>query len=495
MTNIRVLALAVLVGTQLFSTLVSANRSALSAAPRLVLTHVTVIDMTGAAPREDMTVIIEGQKIISITSSRETPAPRDALIVDASGKYLIPGLWDMHLHTVYDSARDTEATLFPLLVANGITGIRNPGSIFSITQINRWRQLIADGTLTGPRIFIGQQVDGPGGDTASFVYRVKTEAEARAAVQRIKREGFDFVKVYSRLSRAAFFAAADESKRIGIPFAGHVPTGVNDGDASEAGQKSIEHLEGMLVSTSADEERIRKGWLDYEARLLALNGRPAPSELEEENFKLVTAALNTFEEAKAARLYALFVRNGTYHCPTLVIHQAWGSLRNPQFFEDPRLRYVPVKRRKSINFYLEPARTWSAERKAVTERLFQYRLRMVGEMQRAGVELLAGTDTAYGYPVPGFALHDELGLFVQAGLTPMEALRTATYNPAKYFGLLNSFGTVEPGKIADLVLLNANPLDDMSNTKKIEAVIVNGRYLSRDQLDKMLVDIEAAAKR
>ena len=197
MTSIRLLALAVLV-------LISANPSAIATEPRLALTHLTVIDMTGAPPKPDMTVIIEGQKIISIASSTETPAPRDAVIVDASGKYLIPGLWDMHLHTVYGSAKDTESTLFPLLVANGITGIRNPGSLFSITQINRWRGLIADGVLIGPRIFIGQQVDGPGGQNVSFVYRVKTESQARAAVQRIKREGFDFVKVYSRLSRAAF---------------------------------------------------------------------------------------------------------------------------------------------------------------------------------------------------------------------------------------------------------------------------------------------------
>ncbi len=259
----------------------------------------------------------------------------------------------------------------------------------------------------------------------SFVYRVKTEAEARAAVQRIKREGFDFIKVYGRLSRAAFFAATDEASRIGIPFAGHVPTSVNDGEASETGQKSIKHLEGMLVATSSDEVRIRKGWLEYEARVSALNGRPVPSELEDENFKFMSDSLNTFDEEKAGQLYALFVRNGTYHCPTLVIHQAWGSLNQPAFFEDPRLRYVPVKQRKSVNFYLDAARSWTAERKAITERLLEYRMRMVRDMQRAGIELLAGTDTAYGYPVAGFALHDELGLFVRAGLAPMDALKTA----------------------------------------------------------------------
>jgi hypothetical protein len=476
--------------TVLLTAPVSAQKS-----ESLALAHVTVIDMTGPRPKPEMTVVITGNRITAIGRSSEISLPENARVVDASGKFLIPGLWDMHVHTVYDSAKDTETTFFPLLVANGITGIRNPGSIFSLGQINEWRKRAAAGDLIAPRIIIGQQVDGPGGVNVSFVYRVKNEAEARAAVQRIKREGFDFAKLYSRLSRAEFFAAAEEARRLGIISAGHVPLGVNDGEAAEAGLKSIEHLEGMLVSTSSDEARIRKAWLEYEAKILALKGKPAPPELEEENFRSIAASLDTFSEEKAGRLYALFVRNGTYHCPTLVIHQAWGSLRNPDIFNDPHLRYVPVKQRKSVNFYLEPARSWPVEWKAITERLFQDRLRMVRDMQHAGVELLAGTDTAYGYPVAGFALHEELRLFVQAGLSPMEALKTATYNPAKYLGLLDSLGTVEQGKIANLVLLEANPLDDIGNTQRINAVIINGRYLPKEQLQRMLSEIEAAANK
>jgi len=466
-----------------------------SAPQSLVLTHVTVIDMTGAPPKPNMTVVIASNRITLLGRDTEVSAPPNARVIDASGKFLIPGLWDMHAHTVYDRADDTERTLLPLFVINGVSGIRNLGSINSIEQINRWRAQVSDGRLIAPRIVIGQQVDGFGGDKVSFVYRVRSAAEARAAVERIKREGFDFVKVYSRLSREEYFAATDEAKRLGLPFAGHVPLAVGVGDASDAGQKSIEHLEGMLVTTSSDEARIRIEWMEYEQRVKALNGQPQPPALEAQNFRLIAESLDTFNEEKAARLYSLFARNGTYHCPTLVIHRAWGSLAHPALFTDARLRYVPVKQRSSVNSYLDAVRSWPAERKAIVERLFQSRLRMVREMQRAGVELLAGTDTAYGYPVGGFALHDELSLFVQAGLTPMEALRTATYNPAKYLGLLDALGTVEKGKVAHLVLLEANPLDDISNTQRINAVIMNGRYLPKEELQRMLANIEAAANR
>ena len=461
---------------------------------QLVLIHVTVIDMTGAPPKSDQTVIIAGNRIAALSKNGEMPVPQDSQVIDATGKFLIPGLWDMHTHTVYDRVDDTEKTLLPLFVANGITGIRNMGSINSLAQINKWRNSASE-ELTAPRIIIGQQVDGFGGANVSFVYRVKGESEARAAVRRIKREGFDFVKVYGRLSRDEYFAIANEARRLNISIAGHVPTAVNNAEASDIGQKSIEHLEGMLFSVSSDESRIRREWLEYEAKIIALNGKPATPELEFQQFSLITQAINTYSAEKAASLYKIFVLNETYHCPTLVIHRAWGSLSNPAFFNDASLRYVPKRQRHSVNTYLDASRSWSMERKAVAERLYKYRLRMVGEMNRAGVKLLAGTDTAYGYPVAGFALHDELALFVQAGLSAMEALQTATINPAEFFGRETELGTIEKGKLADLILLDANPLEDISNTKKINAVVLNGRLLDRNALDKVFNEIEAAAKK
>ena len=461
----------------------------------LVLTHVTVIDMTGAPPQPDMTVVVAGNRVAALGRGDEINAPPGARVVDATGRFLIPGLWDMHVHTVYDRAADVERTLLPLLVANGITGVRDMGSAVSLGQINRWRRSAADGSLTAPRIFVGQQVDGPGGPDVSYVYRVKNESEARAAVRRIKREGFDFVKVYGRLSREAYFAVVEEAGRQGLHFAGHVPPSVTLYEASNAGQKSIEHMYDILTDASTDEARLRGAWVEREARVLALNGKALPPDLEEQEFSLLAEAMATYSEDKAARLFALLARNGTYECPTLVIHHTWGSLAAPAFLDDPRLRYVPARQRRSVNLYLDAARAWSAERKSFVNRLFQTRLRLVGAMRRAGVEFLAGTDTAYGYPVPGFALHDELRLLVQAGLTPMEALRAATYNPARYFGLLDSLGTVERGKIADLVLLDANPLENIDNTRRINAVILNGRYLPGEVLQRTLAAVEAAANR
>lgn len=462
----------------------------------LVFTHVTLIDMTGSRPQPEMTVVVTGERIAALGRTGEVALPAQARVVEAGGKFLLPGLWDMHAHTVYERAEDTERTLLPLLVANGITGIRDMGSMNSLAQLNGLRKkALAEGGPLVPRIVLGQQVDGYGGDEVPFVYRVRNAAEASAAVQRIKREGFDFVKVYSRLSREEYFAVAEEAKRLGLPFGGHVPPAVGDADASDAGQNSIEHLDGILFSASSHEESLRARWMEYESKVNTLKGKPAPPELDALQFSLLAEGIETYDAQKAARLYARFARNKTYQCPTLVIHQAWGSLSRPTFFDDPRMRYVPRRQQGSIRTYTEAARSWPAERKAIAERLFRLRLRMVSEMQRAGVELLAGTDIGPGYPVAGFALHDELGLLVQAGLTPMEALRTATYNPAQYLGLLGSLGTIERGKIADLLLLDANPLDDIGNTRKINAVVIEGRYLPQETLQRTLSEIERAVSR
>ena len=486
MRTTRALLLAILFSASIVAQTKPATKS-------LVLTHVGVITMTGAPLQPDMSVVITGNRISALGKNGEISVPQDAQIVDATGKFLIPGLWDMHVHTIYEKTSDVERALLPLFVANGITGIRNMGSPVSLSQINRWRKKAADENLIAPRFFIGQQVDGPGGPDVSFVYRVRNESEARTAVRRIKHEGFDFVKVYGRLSRETYFAVADEARQQSIPFAGHVPPSVSLYEASDAGQKSIEHMYDLLTDASTDEERLRKAWVERETRILALRGETAPPDVEEQEFSLLAQALDTYSEEKAARLFTHLARNGTYECPTLVIHRTWSSLADPASFNDPHLRYVPVKQRRSVNFYLNPARVWSSERKAFIKRLYQARVKLVGAMHRAGVEFIAGTDTGDGYPVPGFALHDELGIYVQAGMTPMDALRTATYNPAKYFGLLGSFGTIEQGKIADLVLLDANPLENIMNTRRINAVILSGRYLRKETLQKMLASVEATA--
>jgi len=302
----------------------------------------------------------------------------------------------------------------------------------------------------------------------------------------LKQRGADCVKVYDRLPRDAYFAIIDQAKRDVIPVVGHVPEAITTMEASDAGQKSIEHLMGVLVACSAKEAELRK---ENEARLRAEGIRRDTAMLEQ------AAALDSFDEKKASALFARFVKNGTWMCPTLSVLRAVAFSSDADFRSDPRIKYIPDFLKQQ---FWEDAYGWkehTPEFNAQAKRVFQKQLEVVGMMNRAGVRFIAGTDTPNPYVFPGFSLHDELALLVQAGLTPAEALRTATINPAKYFDMEKSLGSVDKGKMADLVLLDANPLTDINNTRKIVAVISGGRYLPKETLQKMLAEVEAIVKK
>lgn len=481
MKSFLALLLTILLPTLLTAQTNTANQS-------LVLTHVTVIDMTGAPPKTDQTLIITDNRIVALGKSGEIVVPQNSQVIDAAGKFLIPGLWDMHTHTNWNKTKEVEERFFPLFIANGVTGVREMGSIHSVEQFNRWRERSAVGKLLAPpRIVVGKFVDGAGG--SPLAYQVKNEAEARAAVERIKREGYDFVKPYSSLSRELFLAIADESKRLNIPFAGHVPSVMNAGKASDAGIKSIEHLTEFNTSASTDEDNLRQEELSFGKRFAGLSKRD--SQLEEA--KLTAKFLDSYSEEKAKQLFARFVKNDTWICPTLIITRSYAFANESGTYADPNFRYVSTERRLKDALYWNDLRIRPAEQFAVWNRGFQMRLRQIGAAHRAGVKFLAGTDTGSlgsSYPIAGFSLHDELAFFVQAGITPTEALQTATINPAKFLGLEKSLGTIEVGKLADLVLLDADPLNDIGNTKRIFAVVANGRYLPKEKLQEILRNIE-----
>jgi imidazolonepropionase-like amidohydrolase len=450
-----------------------------SASRPLVLTHVTVIDVAGGQAKSDMTVMIEGEHIIALYKGSKIKLPQGAQVIDATGKYLIPGLWDMHVHEW------NKEVFFPLFIANGITGVRD---MFSpLPPLKQWRAEIAAGTIIGPHIFAaGILVDGPHALCPPCSIAVGNADEGRKAVLKVKEMGADFVKVYTMIPRDAYFAIADEAKRQHMVFAGHVPEFVSAAEASDAGQKSIEHLMGILVACSTKEEELRK---ENEARLRAEGIRQDTATNEQ------AAALDSFDEKKAAALFARFVRNGTWMCPTLSVLRAVALSGDADFRNDPRVKYIPDFLKKQ---FWEDAYGWkehTPEFNAQAKRVFQKQLEVVGMMNRAGVLIIAGTDTANPYVFPGFSLHHELALLVQAGLTPAEALRTATINPAKYFDMEKSLGTVEKGKMADLVLLDASPLRDINNTRKIAAVILGGRYLPKETLQKMLAEVEVTVNK
>lgn len=461
----------------------------------LVFTHVTVIDATGAPAKPDMTVVITDERITALGRTGEIRVPQEAQVIDASGKFLIPGLWDMHVHTL---RKGRPEVFFPLFIANGITSVRDMGSVLEdFAQLQDFRQQIATGTLIGPRIeaATGPFLDGPHAFWPALAMTVANEAEARRAVELLKQHHVDFIKPYNNLPREVYFAILDEAKKQGLPVAGHVPLTISVAEASDAGQKTVEHLGsiygGILLTCASQEAEIRQ-------RIVAAIEQPnstAVSQLAVQRAEL-PAMLDTYSSEKAATLFQHFINNGTWQVPTLTALRAFAYLDDPQFTNDERIKYLSPALTGAWQPQNTPAfRERTAADIANGKKLFQKQLEIVGTMHQAGVPLMAGTDVPNPYVFPGFSLHDELGPLVKAGLTPMAALQTATRNPAQFLNMLDSLGTVEQGKVADLVLLEANPLEDISNTQRIAAVIVRGKYVPKSKLQEMLADAEAAAKK
>ena len=411
----------------------------------IALEDVTVIDATGGPPRPGMTVLVREHRIAALGPAGRVAVPGDARVVNGRGKFLIPGLWDMHVHL-----GDATETALPLFLAFGVTGVRDMGSE-GYESLRRWGVEALSGARVGPRIVAaGPILDG--GTYPKNRVLVRDEAEARRAVDRQAIAGVDFIKVHEHLSRNAYFGVAAEARKLGIPFAGHVPaedlemvvTGV---EAADAGQRCFEHL----------------------------------------NFLPFT------EDPPPPALFAALRRNRTWVDPTLSVYWVMAHRDEPRVKDDPRARFVarPLERH-----WDEQRGGWSKGPGRDFYREF-LRRKMAGvrALRDAGVPLLAGTDLGFPHVYPGSGLHDELGHLVAAGLTPMEAIRAATSDAARYLERAGEFGTVEPGKRADLVLLDANPLDDIGNTRRIRAVVQNGRLFDRAELDRILADVVRAVAR
>jgi imidazolonepropionase-like amidohydrolase len=294
---------------------------------------------------------------------------------------------------------------------------------------------------------------------------VANAMDGRKVVDDLKAQGVDFIKIQSYIPRDGYFAAADEAKKVGLMFVGHVPDAVRAAEASNAGQRSIEHFTGVFEGCSTIEDELIKG-----PKSLGRN-------------------VSTFDPARARTVIELMAKNQTWQVPTLAWEHGQWLVDDIDLSHDPLTRYAPlVWRNKTWPMFVRSIlEEMDTDPLPVRKQFFQMELDMTLAMFRAGVPFMAGTDTAAGVHIfPGFSLHQELVLFQQAGLTPMQALQTATLNPAKFMGRTADLGTVEKGKLADLVLLDANPLADIANTKRIRAVVLAGRYIGRADLDRML---------
>src|ERR1700722_2876159 len=444
---------------------------------QIVITHVTVINPGASSVRPDSAVVITRDHITSVSGAAGFEAPKNARVIDGRGQYLIPGLWDMHVHSAFgDWFPGGRDIILPLFIANGVTGVRDMGG--DIPVLFAWRRQIAAGGIIGPRMVIsGPMLDGYLADGKSLRFpssiAVTTPASAVAAVDSLKAQGVDFIKVQSEVPDDAYHAAAAEAHKQGLPFVGHVPDKVRLEETVAAGQKSIEHLMGIFEACSGEEDKFISGKGDL---------------------KLM---LTSHDEQKCDALIHLLAKSQTCQVPSLAWQRGGTFLDQRDLKHQPLDKYVPAYWRDVTwrRFTDEIMPDLLKDPLALRQEYFARNLQMVGTMHRAGVPFMAGTDTAPGvYIMPGFSLHDELANFVEAGFTPMEALQTATSNPAKFLDAESTFGSIEGGMIADLVLLSANPLDDIHNTQKISAVIANGRLFDRAELDQILKQVEASAK-
>lgn len=411
---------------------------------------VTVVDVVAGILLPHTTVVSIGGRIATVGPAAAAAVPPGAQVIDGGGRFLIPGLWDMHSHSLWSP--EAMQTFLPLYVAQGVTGIRDMGGRLSV--LAAFRESVTRDNPPWPRVIAaGEVLDGPQPVQADISIPVNDAAQATAAVNSLSRAGVDFIKVYTLLPREAYFAALAEARRAGLPVAGHVPAAITPEEAALAGQRSIEHLRDEI-----------------------------------EPFCSPRAA------NACARLAAQFRTERTWQVPTLVVLHFKAFFDGPAVTTDSRLRYMPPALRAE----------WLAERQAKLQRGSDYlasrQARYADEMwltrflAQEGVPLLAGSDAGTAFSYPGFSLHDELALLVEARLTPLDALRAATLAPAEYLAARGSMGAIEAGQVADMVLLRGNPLASIGATREIDAVVLRGRVLDRQDLDALLATVAATVE-
>jgi imidazolonepropionase-like amidohydrolase len=445
--------------------------------------------MTGSLLRGHV-VLVAGNRITAVGPAEDVRIPEGADVVEGRDGFLIPGLWDMHVHSgnnvAADQSVDTIAARdwhFPLFLAHGVTGIRemNDGTgDATLERTNAVRRRLARGELAGPPRFLtsGPSIDGDPPQASNPVV-VRTAAEARAVVAQLASSGADLVKVYENISREAYFAVIDEAKRRGLPVDGHVPFRLTPEEVADAGQRTVEHPDALAAGCSKTADAQRRHF----ASVLADYDRLSNEEQFLAMFRHVRALYDGRDPAVCASTIEAYRRNGVALTADLVAYHH--VVHATEILSDAaRMRLVPQDIHR--NWEKTVAMEGFREFQSILRPIIPLELENIRLLNKAGVVLLAGTDVGVPLQVPGASLHVELERLVEAGLTPLAALQAATRNPARVLGMGNTLGSIEPGKLADLVLLDANPLADIRNTQKIRAVVADGRLYRRRGLDSLL---------
>lgn len=437
-----------------------------------VIYNINIIDITNGNILPNKTIFLKGDSIFKITESYKIEPNNDSLkFVDGTSKYIIPGLWDMHVHTRgKGSFKEME---IPRYIAHGITGIRE--MLGNEVDLN-WRDSINQGSLIGPKMRVGQFTNGYSVYTDTPQDLIITNKDrVDTTIDSLYNLGYDFIKVYDNLQEDIYKAIIKKATELDFEVSGHIPLTVKTEDAIQFGQKTVEHSVGIELGSTYQEDSLRTV---YKNMLLKIDS----TYTFEKDFGIFRKAeidpLGSVNLEKRAALFRSLVDEGTWVCPTYIYQYLISYPTYESLVNSSEMQYVP---KYDVNFVQDKE---DLNPKGELEATINYRLSYLKEMKDAGVGILAGSDTPFG-----FFLHHELYLFVENGLTPLQALQTATINPAKYLNLTESLGTVAEGKIADLVILNENPLDDIHNINDISAVLLNGKLFDRAKLDKMLSDV------
>jgi len=454
--------------------------SARLSAQTLTIVNATVVDVSNGTLRPGTTVVVDGKRIVSVGASTSR-SPARGQVVDAKGMYVIPGLWDMHTHAYFGWSADFgDEYVLPLFIANGVTGIRDMGS--DLDAVLRARSAVAAHTLLGPRMVVsGPMLDGPNATFAASI-AIATPEDGRAAVDRLKSSGVDFIKIQSGVPRDAYFAIEAEARKLGVAIEGHVPDAIRASEAIAAGQRTFEHLIGIFEASTPDEDA-------FLARKWGAGKDPSIN-------KSLAALLDRHEPAREANIVRLLAKRRVWQCPTLFWERGQWLVDVIDYAKDPDIAYTPRTWIEKKYPQMQKSVFESMDRDALEVRrtFVDHELGLVRRLHAAGVPFLAGTDTPAGVGVtPGISLHLELQRFVAAGFTPLEALQTATINPARFYGKVSNYGSVQSGRIADLVILRANPLEDIANTRTIAGVVADGRYWSQADLETLRARITQVA--
>jgi imidazolonepropionase-like amidohydrolase len=457
----------------------------------VVLSGLTVVDTRTGTLHGERDVVLIGDYISAVTPT-STGDTTSGQRIDLSGKYVVPGFVECHAHVL--DVEDPSGA-FDLMLVNGITAFRQmSGTTALLGRRRRGRLSMPD---RAPALLA----------TPGAVLTPINAGSANAAVTSVREQhaaGADFIKV-GLVTPDVFFAAQQEAKRLGIPILGHLPTGIDVRQASTGGMRSIEHLGpgvGVLAACSTDEAEIRAAFMarmpmkslpfrvPFADKLIGpllkriitnpvLIGRQADR-------ALLRHAVATFNEERARVLAAQFVADGTWHCPTLIRERATQFSDDPAYHHDPNLRFVPPAMRKAWGAASRKFDELPSADKAVHRDAYTVQLALTRILAEAGVKLLAGSDAGGAvWEVPGFALHQEFDQLAAAGISAIQVLQSATLHAAEFFGMTDTMGTVEVGKQADLVVLDANPVESVVNLHRIAGVFRRGRWYPRPELDSI----------